>query len=325
MREMPQQQQPQDSQEFNRRADSAALQLKQQMGLPGTQVQVGPDGRLPQPLPPEGSYARMELDRAAAQAAASQPRPTRAQDIMTEPVPVPPQGQQPQELQGQEPAPQSVQDRFRELTTQLRDERKRAAELEGTLRTERESMGARLQALESKHNEFLRQHLEQLDPDERDRILSEARMLEIADRTKKEVLDVVVPHLRDSALDRRHRDMRDLAGRYPMFDVQVHGDLIESFLEQNRACTVEQAFRAVATDEELVMRQRPTPVPSAVTGPGSRALETMGGPPKPPDPEENLRNDARALHELARSRNPADRAKHRRLTADHLARRLGMV
>ncbi len=246
---------------------------------------------------------------------------------MAEPVAPPPQGQQPQVQQDEEPElPTSVQQRFSELTRQLRDERKRAAELEGSLRSTQESAETRVRQAEERANSFLREHLDNLDPDERQRVLSEARMFEIADRTKREVLDAVVPHLRDTAVRERHREMQDLARRYPMFDQSVHGTLIETFLEGNPRCSIEQAFRAIATDEELGMvRSKATPVPSAITGPSSRAMETLSGPPRAPDPNEALRNDARQLHELARSRKPSDRALHRRLTADHLAKRLGMV
>jgi len=248
---------------FNTRADQAAEALKKQMNLEPKKVEVGPDGRPPAPPPPEGSYLAMQQAQQMAAARArqtvlgDQPVAGTVDDLTDGSVaqPTPLEAQQPVV-----PAPEdtpNVQKRFQDLTQQLRASEQARQEAEQRVKDTAKTNGelsTRMQAIEEQYQQMLNENLESLDPETRMQVLQDARWHEFADGLKKDIFDSIMPHVQGLEQSQVHREMMELTKKYPVFDIQIHGPLIDMFRGKNPNCTVEQAYRAVAEEEELVTR-----------------------------------------------------------------------
>ena len=124
------------------------------------------------------------------------------------------------------------------------------------------------------------------------------------------------------------REYESVAALYPGgFDPRVHPELIKQFRAQNPNCSVELAFRAVATDDELgVGRARAAnPVPPSIAPshsgiPKSVPTQQVSHPHSTPDDEIAL--EAASAFKLMRSKDPADHKAGMRGIDANLAKRL---
>lgn len=333
---MAKQPQSQDSQ-FAARSDRAALSLRQSLIKSGRDipesraVEVEADGRPPAPLPPEGSYARQNIERQR-RLAAQRPQP--ADDIQM-------QRQDPQatlEGDGNQPTngqPQSDEDttqisahaqrRISQLSEDLRKKDQEYQQMIEDSKKNKESMGqlqAQLEALQQQHRQLLDQSLANMDPDTRAQVLLDGRLMEALAASEQRIMNQIMPHL--AKFDRQGVDaeMRRLSAIYPGFNMDLHGPLIEAFRKGNPRCTVEQAFRAVAEPEELQLspQVRASAVPPAVK-PGN-GRNSRWQPETRSDPEEELREEAASLKKLMSSTDPDDKSRRNAFLHDHLSKRL---
>ena len=116
-----------------------------------------------------------------------------------------------------------------------------------------------------------------------------------------------------------------LSGKYPAFDVQIHGPLIEMFRGKNQHASVEQAFKAIAEPEELVVRSAvPASAVPPIVAPGVGTPATSRYVTEPQsDPEQEMREEAAQIRKLMESADPADHRTGQRLVEKNLADRLG--
>lgn len=338
--------------QFNQRADNAALALKGQMNqerglnLQETKVVVGPDGQPPKPPPPEGSYARQDYDRMrveqqaqTVQQMAQQPQ----QPIGDQPLagtqeqaldgsqapPLPQQAQTPQGPGDQELSP-NAQQRFAKLTSDLRDKDR---DLQAVLEAHRNNettlaeTRAQLQAMQQQHEQMLQANLENLDPETRMQVMQDARMAEHLAAFEQRIVAKLQPQISGLQENRAHDELVRLAARFPRFDVQVHGPLIEIYRGKNQHSSVEQAFKAIAEPEELVTRGAvpATVVPPAVA-PGASIQGNPQGryiPEPQSDPEAEMVAEAAQIGTLMRSLDAQDHKAGARLIEKNLIDRLG--
>jgi len=335
--------------QFNQRADNAALALKEQLSrergveIPERKVEVGPDGQPPKPPPPEGSYARQAYDQARAAQAAQQaqavqmmqqpvqqpPAGTQEQVVGVAPAPVlPQQAQPPQDPEGQELS-LNAQQRFAKLTQDLREKDR---ELQGVLEQQRNNQTtlaetqASLQALTQQHQEMLQANLEGMDPETRMQVMQDARMQEHLANFEKRILAQLQPQIAGLQENVAHGELMKLAGKYPAFNIEVHGPLIDVFRERNKHASIEQAFKAVSEPQELVLRDA---VPATAVPPVVAPRASMVNPqsryiPEPQsDPEQEMREEAAQIGKLMRSMDASDHKKGARLVEKNLIDRLG--
>lgn len=332
---------------FNQRADNAALNLKAQLNqergldLRETKVEVGPDGQPPKPPPPEGSYARQAYDQArAAQAQQSAqmmqqqgdqpPAGTQEQALdgsMAPPLPQSPQP--PQAPEGQELSPRA-NERFAKLTQDLRDKDRELQNVLTQAQTNQQTLAetqATLEALKLQHSQMLQSNLENLDPETRMQVMQDARMQEHLHNFEQRILAHIQPQISGLQENRVHNELMQLSGKYPAFDVQIHGPLIEIFRGKNQHASVEQAFKAIAEPEELIQRGSVAatavppvvvPRPSYQSNPQSRYI-----PEPQSDPEQEMRDEAAQIGKLMRSFDTADHKTGARLIEKNIADRLG--
>jgi hypothetical protein len=324
--------------QFSARADSAALALKGQLSkqlgkeIPQRSVPVGPNGQPAPPLPPEGSYARQAIERqrqAAAERATAQLQ-TQA-NAPSQPEQQEQQGaaQVPQQPQDQNQLSQNAQRRFSELTNTLRQRDQelqqalaRSAQLEET----QAQTQARLQAIEARFNSVVNQNLDSLDPETRQQVLSDAAVAESAAQIERRVMQRVAPIIDRVTSQAIEAELASVAHRYPGFSAEVHGPLIEVFRSKNPACTIEQAFRAVAEPEELVMGRQgraPAVPPIAIPQTVNAAPRYMPPPtPQQTTPEQEMETDRQRAFNLARSTDPMDRRNAGRAMDHYIAQKL---
>jgi hypothetical protein len=298
---------------FNTRADQAAEALKKSMDLEPQKVVVGPDGRPPPAPPPEGSYLAMQLEQQRAAAAerqtvlGDQPVAGTVDDLTDGSVaqPAPPEAQQ-----IVEPAPETtpnVQKRFSELTRRLRESETARQEAEQKARDTAQTnaeLASRMQAIEEQHNKMLQENLDALDPEMRMQVLQDARMQELFAGLKKELFDSIMPHVQG---------------------LELHGPLIDMFRGKNPNCSVEQAYRAIAVDEELVTRtqhQRGAPIPPTVAPGGPVNAAPRYVPQPEPDPEQEMIEDAQRIKQLRASADPREQKEGLRLAEKNIHDRL---
>ena len=332
---------------FNQRADNAGLALKAQLNqergldLRETKVEVGPDGQPPKPPPPEGSYARQAFDQqraVQAQQSAQQmqqqgqqpPVGTQEQALDGSQAPVLQQtAQPPQASEGPELTPRA-NERFAKLTQDLRDKDR---ELQAVLQQAQNNQTtlaetqSTLEALKQQHAQMLQANLDNLDPETRLQVMQDARMQETLANFEKRLLAHIQPQISGLQANRAHDELMELAGKYPAFDVQVHGPLIEMFRGKNQFTSVEQAFKAIAEPEELIPRSSVAatavppvvvPRPSYQSNPQSRYI-----PEPQSDPEQEMRDEAAQIGKLMRSFDTADHKTGARLVEKNLLDRLG--
>lgn len=346
---MTEQQQQQQSQ-FNQRSDNAALALKQELSnqtgreIKPSQVQVDADGQPARPLPPEGSYARQAIeqqramDAQAAQQAAQQMggQPTPQQQLGDQPpVGTPDQAvdgsvappltqQQPGAAsEGQPEVSANANQRIQGLVSEKRDlERKLAEALSKS--QEHEQLKQQLAAMQAEHQQFLQAHLDELDPEERMRVMMDARFQELLAQHSQQIMQTIMPHLSSLQENVQHTEMQKLAGKYPAFDLVIHGPLIEQFRAKNQNCTIEMAYKAIAEPSELVTREQATSHPTVppVVPPGNGAPMPRYVPEPQADPVDELRQDQQRAYQLLTSENAAERRQGMRDVDDVLARRL---
>lgn len=339
--------QDQNQSNFNARADSAALALRQSVnrrlaGVEGREkipdsspVQVGSDGKPPAPLPPEGSYARqaLELQRRAAEQRQIGDQPiagTPDQALDGSPAPRLPAAQPPQQPAA-ELSPRAEQ-RIQELVGQLRQ---REQELQTALQQGKQAQETatqfqqRLASLEQQHAQMLQANLDNLDPETRMQVMQDARMAQRLDEFEARILGKIQPQLRTLETQAARNEMQALSDTYPAFDLQIHGPLIDMFRAKNPHCSIDQAFRAIAEPEELVTRQaaRVRAVPPIVP-PGNGELAAARYAPsndreQKPSPQDELVEEARRVAELRRSTDPAKQKEGMMLLDAHLRKRLG--
>jgi hypothetical protein len=327
--------------EFNVRADSAALALKEQLGqelsamtgqqvvLPPSPVAVGADGQPAGQLPAEGTYARDQIaqqqqaaaERAAQQAAMQQYNPP------NEPPPAPPR---PPPQEPQEQLSHRVQERISSLIEQLRqkDQDFQTLQQQNTsTATAVEELQSQLTASRNQMEGLLEQNMENMDPETRLRVLSDARIKQAVAESEKRVLQAVGPRLEALQVRNDQLEKVRVSGVYEGYDPAVHDGLIDEFRRGNPNCSIEQAFRAVAHPDEIGVpgvgraNAPPPTVPPGSGAPSPRYLPETSGPT---DPVEQMRVDANKAAELARSTDPADQKAATALWHKNIADRLGM-
>lgn len=298
---------------------------------PKAPVEVGPDGKPPAPPPPAGSYARMAMEHQQAEHArqiGDQPpagTPNQALDGSMAP-PLAPVGLTPP---AEAPESPRAQRRIQELVDQLRarDAELAAAREEGKRYGESLAQTQqRMAQLEQQHQQMLQANLDQLDPETRMRVMQDARMREYFDQFEQRILAKVQPQLQQIQTRDARREMESLADKYPAFDLQIHGPLIDMFRAKNQSCSIEQAFRAVAEPEELVTRQSASAVAiPPVMAPGSSTLANTRFAPQPEpqsDPVAEAREEAARMAKLRASTNPLEQKEGLRAVDDMLRRRV---
>jgi hypothetical protein len=332
-------------QQFELRTDSAAQSLRQQLMKRGAdipesrKVEVGPDGRPPGPLPPEGSYARQAIEQQRRQRAA-QPEP---QDLESNDVQM--QRQDPQATlesdqatlagdpsSAEEPIQLSAkaQQRIAKLTEDLRRKDQDAQRLMEESKGNQallNQLQEKLASLESQHRQLLDNSLANMDPDTRAQVLLDGRLMEQIAASEQRLMSQILPHLQKFERQAEDSEMRRLSSTCPGFNVELHGPLIAEFRRGNPRCSVEQAFRAVAEPEELQMaaQVRASRVPPVVTPGNGRVQSRYSDEQKQSDPERELVEEANQLKKLMSSTDPTDKAQRDRFLHQHLAKRLDRI
>lgn len=329
---------------FNQRSDSAALALKgdlsrqlsamtgQQVDLPSVQVPVNEQGQpiTPEQVPPTGSYARQEWEQQ--RAARAQSDALAAHQRATHPQGYAPGGQaaQPeQQREEHEQLSQRAQERITSLVSQLRQKDQDYQQLQTQMQqrdASAQELQAQLAASQQQINTIMREHLDSLDPETRAQILMDARLQQAVAQSEQRILHALQPQLR--VLHQRHEqtERANLSGRYAGYSPMEHDHLIDEFRRRNPNCSIEQAFRAVATPEELsVGGHRPANPPPPAVPPGNGAAMPRYLPQQhsQPDPVEQMRQDAAEAARLARSLDPEDQKRSKALFDKNLRDRLG--
>lgn len=320
---------------FNARADSAASALKGTMNLPSKTVAVGPDGQPAKPLPPMGSYLRSQIEQ----------RQQLAQDEQAARSSSPPQNIHPSngeavngttetaehEAQEGELSPNAMR-RFSELTGQLREreralgeavQRTRAQDEEiARVRSEIDAIRQANERLQQEHRKILDQTLDGLDPETRATVLMESKIAELLAEQERRIASRFETQLK-SLRERTEEDDYAKLRKYRNFDIQVHKPLIEMFRTQNPACSVEQAYKAVAEPGELTIQGSPiAPSVPPVLEPGKGPTAEHMVPRPKQDPNQKMVEDARRVKELMSSSNPADHKEGIRLAERNIKERL---
>lgn len=197
----------------------------------------------------------------------------------------------------------------------LSESSKRAQELEQKLRQ-----------LEEQHQQMMQANLDHLDPDERMRVLAEAQISQRFDQMQQRLLETIGPQLQALQSKQQRDEVQALSERYPSFDYEIHGKLIDTYRGKNPNSSIEQAWRAIATDDELLTRSQAqvSSVPP-VLPPGSSDLSAARyaqEPEQPSNPQDELVDEAQRIAQLRRSSDPADQKKGMQMLHEHLKRRL---
>lgn len=304
------------------------------MNLPSKTVAVGPDGQPPRPLPPKGSYARQAIEQriaaqqeqasfASSQAASSQNGNGQAAHEATESAA--------EEVQ-EEALSVNAARRFAELTGQLRERERALGELSNRsrsqddelakLRIDLEQMRKVNEKLLEDHRKLIDQSLEGLEPETRATVLMESKIHDLLQEQERRLLTQFDTQLQRLRVRTEEDDYSKLGGKYRNFDIQVHKPLIEMFRAQNPASSIEQAYKAVAEPNELVLNGSslaPNVPPVLAPGPGPTAEALV--PRKQADPNRQMVEDARKIRELRESNDPKDHREGLRLADKNLKER----
>jgi hypothetical protein len=206
----------------------------------------------------------------------------------------------------------NAQERFGRLTQTLRQ---KDQELQATIarqkQTEQEAAEAkqRAEAAEARYQQLVQQNLDHLPPEDRAAVLQEARMQESMGQLEQRLMSRIAPVLNGVQTRFAQADRVELSRKYERYDPQIHDPLIDIFREQNPNCSLEHAFRAIAEDDELVVRKgrAPTPPPIANPAPGNGAPRYVPNPQQQTSPEQEIEQDRERAYALARSTKPQDR------------------
>jgi hypothetical protein len=186
---------------------------------------------------------------------------------------------------------------------------------------------ANLEQSQQAQQEILQANLDELDPDTRARVLADSRMQELFAQMEQRLTTKFMPHIQTLEVEASKQRMMELATKYPAFDIQVHGPLIEMYRGKNPNSSVEQAFKAIAQVGELVTRDAaplqvaPPIVPPNTGGPVQPQPRYMPEPQA--NPEADMVADAQRAAQLMRSGSHADRQEGMRLIDKNIADRLG--
>lgn len=223
--------------------------------------------------------------------------------------------------------------RFSELSGQLRERERVVSELQqrdaerereaANLRSEVESLRQEQQRLAAERQQLIDQNLDSLDPETRAIVLNRAEMQRMLAEQRREL----TAEFR-AQFDQLHRrnaedDYLALSSKFELFDIGVHKPLIETFRRQNPNASVEQAYKAIAEPEALVLRA-PAHAPSVplvlAPGPGPTAEHLV---PRPaPNRDDAMRADARKAREMMASADPRDHRDGIRLFEKNIRERL---
>jgi hypothetical protein len=265
---MAEEQQGQES-VFNSRADSAAMALKGQLSqslgidLPSRQVPVGEDGQPVGQPPPEGSYARqIAQQHAHMQAQARQQvQGDQAQEAVQH---APPQQQTP------DTTPRT-QERIETLISKLNDKDRELGELrqqQATHATTHQQLQAQLQERDAQMQNMLKEHMENLDPETRAQIMTDARIKQAMDVSEQRILSILGPQLRTLQGNAAQAEKAKLSDMFPgVYNPQRHDELIDAFRRENP--------KSVCGDPPGWCYRRPalgfeSPLPSSIEQVGDR-------------------------------------------------------
>lgn len=335
--------QPEKTSAFNQRSDTAALNIKEDLSreltaktgqpvvLPPTPVQVGVDGQPAGPLPPEGTYARSAIEEQ--QAVRAQQQALEAHQRATDPASAQPAQGAPTQQSLQEPPEQISQraeQRITSLVSQLRQKDQDFQQLEqnqSKQATTVEELQAQLTASQEQMNSMMSEHMENLDPEARATIMSDARIRQAVAQSEQRILQTMGPRLEALQVHNDQLEKVGLGQTYSGYDPVEHDVLIDEFRRVNRSCSVEQAFRAVATPEELSVggvRPMNAPPPTVPPGNGPPTPRYLPDQPGQPDPVTQMRMDSAQAAKWARSLDPEDQKKATAMWHKNLSDRLGL-
>lgn len=328
--------------QFTARADNAALKLRQSLQQQGRQVAdeapvlVDATGKPPAPPPPEGSY----MSQIVAQQRAEDAQVLGDQPVAGTTEQMVDGSQAPPLASGVEPAPEPAQEqlsdnanrRIRELIAELKSKEAENDKLLDLGRKQGETlaqMQLRMESLQGQHEQLVQANLEHLDPETRMQVMQDARLKEALAGMEHRIMGQLMPKLQKVEDTNVHSEMMNLSEDYPAFDIQIHGPLIDMFRGKNPACSIEQAFRAIAEPNELISRA----AASAAAVPPVVPPGNMGARPRyqpepqaqQSNPEAELVDEAQRLKALRASSDPADQKAGMNLVHEHLKRRLGLA
>jgi len=125
--------------------------------------------------------------------------------------------------------------------------------------------------------------------------------------------------------NRIHTELMSLANKYPRFDVQIHGPQIEMFRGKYPEVPIEQAYKAIAEPEELVVRGAVahSAVPPVLAPGGTAPANTRYVAEPQSDPEQEIREESLLWKKQIASADPAEQRTGYRLLEKNLADRLG--
>lgn len=239
-----------------------------------------------------------------------------------------PEDQTPPQEEPEQKLSSNAQRRITELVAELR---KKDQDLQQAMASQQQQgetlqqMEARLNSLMQQHEQLLQQNLDHLDPDTRMQVLQDARIQEHLQGLEQRIMGKITPTLRSFEERSQQTELTRLAETYPNFDASVHGPLIETFRRRNSACTIEQAFRAVAEPEELMTRSQVSArhaVPPIVPPGNSAQRFSAPSQQQQSDPEQELIEEAQRIKSLRASGDPTERKDGMRMLDEHLKKRL---
>lgn len=277
-------------------------------------VPVGADGQPEKPLPPEGSYARQIIERQRAAAAQLRVAANPQSDAPPDEHQASPNGQPPAqpEPQGDPQLTPNAQRRFGELSQTLRQ---KDQELQATLAKQRQAEQAaaeavqRAEAAEARWQQMVQQNLDHLDPETRAQVARDVQIQEGFNQLEQRLMGRIAPVLNGVQARNAQADRAKLSEKYQGYNPQVHDQLIDVFRESNPNCSIEQAFRAVAEPDELMIAKARAPAvpPIANPAPGNAAPRYVPSPSQQTSPEQEIEEDRQRAYQLARSTKAADR------------------
>jgi len=243
----------------------------------------------------------------------------------------PPLSAAPQQPDSQGELSPNAQQRFSDMSAQLRALDQQNQQNQQELQARDANIAEMTKLLEQSQRaqqEILQANLEELDPDTRARVLADSRMQEMFQAMESRLTARFSPAIETLEVENSKNQMMSLARKYPAFDIQIHGPLIEMYRGKNPHSSVAQAFRAVAQDGELVTRDAapltvapPIVSPNGVGGPAPTQPRYMPEPQV--DPVDQMVEDSRRAGELMRSNSHADRQAGMRLIDKNISERLG--
>ncbi len=331
---------------FNSRADDAALALKDQLGreisaqtgqqvvLPPTPVAVGVDGQPVGQLPPEGSYARDQiLQQRVADAQQAGYTPSAAHVQATDPSAQTPQAGQPAPPPQQTPeVSQRAESRIQDFVTKLRSKDEELAGIrqeQSGQATTIQQLQQQLQARDQQFNKLLTEHMDQLDPETKQQVLSNARIAEAVAASEARIIGALQPQLKTIRENDVQREKADLSTMFPeRYDPIKHDHLIDAMRTANPQTSVRMAFQAILTPEEMTAgggSRAIVPPPTVPPGNGPVSPRFMPQQASQVDPIEQMVADAAKAAELARSTDPKDQQAATALWHKNLTERLGMA